>query len=340
VTAALIFGCAGQTLQASEATFFRDVDPWGFILFARNIASPDQVRRLTAALREAVGRADAPILIDQEGGRVARLRPPHWRRYPAGHAFAMLEAAEPGRGGEMAKLGARLIAADLRALGVTVDCAPVLDVPTAGAHDIIGDRAYGENPAMVIALGRAVAEGLLAGGVLPIVKHIPGHGRAGADSHLSLPVVDATLNELKDWDFAPFKALSQLPLAMTAHVVYAAVDPASPATTSATVIADVIRGHIGFDGLLISDDVSMQALTGDLGARTAAALAAGCDLALHCNGDAAEMALVAGAAGPLGAEAARRAGAALARIASTPEAFDAAAARQRFDMAFDDRFAA
>jgi beta-N-acetylhexosaminidase len=340
VTAAIIFGCAGETLTPEERAFFRDADPWGFILFARNIRSPDQVRRLADSLRASVGRDDAPILIDQEGGRVARLRPPHWRRYPAGRLFADLEAAEPGRGVEMARLGAQLIAADLRDVGVTVDGAPVLDVPTSGAHDIIGDRAYGETPATVIALGRAVAQGLLAGGVAPIVKHIPGHGRATADSHLDLPIVDASLAELERWDFAPFKALADLPIAMTAHVVYTAVDPARPATTSAAVVAEVIRGHIGFDGLLISDDLSMKALAGDFSARARDALEAGCDVVLHCNGDPAEMSAVASAAGPLREPAARRAARALRLIDSPRAPFDGADARRRFDLAFGDRFAA
>jgi beta-N-acetylhexosaminidase len=340
VTAAIIFGCAGETLTPEERAFFRDADPWGFILFARNIRSPDQVRRLADSLRASVGRDDAPILIDQEGGRVARLRPPHWRRYPAGRLFADLEAAEPGRGVEMARLGAQLIAADLRDVGVTVDCAPVLDVPTSGAHDIIGDRAYGETPATVIALGRAVAQGLLAGGVAPIVKHIPGHGRATADSHLDLPIVDASLAELERWDFAPFKALADLPIAMTAHVVYTAVDPARPATASAAVVAEVIRGHIGFDGLLISDDLSMKALAGDFSARARDALEAGCDVVLHCNGDPAEMSAVASAAGPLREPAARRAARALRLIDSPRAPFDGADARRRFDLAFGDRFAA
>ncbi len=340
MTAAIIFGCAGETLTPEERAFFRDADPWGFILFARNIRSPDQVRRLADSLRASVGRDDAPILIDQEGGRVARLRPPHWRRYPAGRLFADLEAAEPGRGVEMARLGAQLIAADLRDVGVTVDGAPVLDVPTSGAHDIIGDRAYGETPATVIALGRAVAQGLLAGGVAPIVKHIPGHGRATADSHLDLPIVDASLAELERWDFAPFKALADLPIAMTAHVVYTAVDPARPATTSAAVVAEVIRGHIGFDGLLISDDLSMKALAGDFSARARDALEAGCDVVLHCNGDPAEMSAVASAAGPLREPAARRAARALRLIDSPRAPFDGADARRRFDLAFGDRFAA
>ncbi len=340
MTAAIIFGCAGETLTPEERAFFRDADPWGFILFARNIRSPDQVRRLADSLRASVGRDDAPILIDQEGGRVARLRPPHWRRYPAGRLFADLEAAEPGRGVEMARLGAQLIAADLRDVGVTVDCAPVLDVPTSGAHDIIGDRAYGETPATVIALGRAVAQGLLAGGVAPIVKHIPGHGRATADSHLDLPIVDASLAELERWDFAPFKALADLPIAMTAHVVYTAVDPARPATASAAVVAEVIRGHIGFDGLLISDDLSMKALAGDFSARARDALEAGCDVVLHCNGDPAEMSAVASAAGPLREPAARRAARALRLIDSPRAPFDGADARRRFDLAFGDRFAA
>lgn len=285
---AVIFGSEGPALSAEEKAFFRDADPWGFIIFARNIENPQQVAALTASYREAVSR-DAPVLIDQEGGRVQRFRPPHWRAYPPGRVFGALYETDPEKGLEAARLGARLIAAELLAAGVNVDCLPVLDVPVPGAHDVIGDRAYGVTPAPVIALGQAAAEGLLQGGVLPIIKHIPGHGRAGVDSHEALPVVEADRAALEAADFAPFKALAHLPLAMTAHVIYTAIDKAHPATTSPAVISDIIRGHLGFQGLLMSDDLSMKALGGDFGSRTRASLAAGCDLVLHCNGNRQEM---------------------------------------------------
>ena len=338
VTAACILGCAGPALLKEEAAFFRDVDPWGFILFGRNVETPTQVRVLADALRAAVGRPDAPILIDQEGGRVQRLGPPHWRRYPPAGAYASL--ADAGLRREMTRLGARLIAHDLAAVGINVDCAPVLDVPAPGAHDIIGDRAYGEEVEEIASLGRAAAEALMAGAVLPMIKHIPGHGRAMADSHLHLPVVEASLAELEARDFAPFKALADMPMAMTAHVVYAAVDARRPATTSPAVIERVIRGVIGFEGLLISDDLSMKALTGDFTQRARDSLFAGCDLVLHCNGGMAEMKAVAKGTGPMTARAAERAAAALARLPKAPEPFDAREARRRFDAALGDRWAA
>jgi beta-N-acetylhexosaminidase len=339
VSKAAIFGCAGPTLSADEAAFFRAADPWGFILFGRNVVAFDQVRTLVADLRTSVGRADAPVLIDQEGGRVARLGPPHWRRWPPARAYADLAAADPVLGCEMAWLGARLIAHDLRQLGISVDCAPVLDVPTPDAHDVIGDRAYGETAAMVALLGRAAAEGLLAGAVAPVIKHIPGHGRAMSDSHEALPVVRASRSELQVVDFPPFTELADMPIAMTAHVVFAAIDGEQPATLSARVIGDVVRGAIGFGGLLISDDLSMRALSGALGERAAGALAAGCDVVLHCNGDPGEMSEVAAATGPLEGEAATRACAAMARVAPAPESFDQEASARRFDAAFEMRFA-
>jgi beta-N-acetylhexosaminidase len=334
---AAIFGCAGPRLTADEAAFFREVRPWGFILFKRNVETPDQVRTLTAALRETVGDAAAPVLVDQEGGRVQRLGPPHWRRYPPGRAYA--ELADPLQRREMARLGGRLIAHDLAALGVNVDCAPVLDVPVAGAHDIIGDRAYGATPEEVATLGRAAAEGLIAGGVLPVIKHIPGHGRAQSDSHEALPVVVASRAALEAADFAPFQVNSDMPMAMSAHVVFTAIDPAAPATQSAKVVR-LIRRELGFDGLLMTDDLSMKALKGDFAGRARAALDAGCDVVLHCNGGMAEMTAVAAGARPLAGAAARRAKAALGRIAKAPEPLDVARARARFEAAFGGRWAA
>ena len=337
MTTACILGCAGPRLSDEERAFFRDARPWGFILFRRNVESPDQVRALTEALRASIDRPDAPVLIDQEGGRVQRLGPPLWPLYPPGRAYGQLA---PALRVEMARLGARLIANDLAALGINVDCLPVLDVPSANAHDVIGDRAYAATPEGVAALGRAAAEGLLAGGVLPVIKHIPGHGRAAADSHKALPVVEASLAELEALDFAPFRALADMPMAMTAHLVYTAIDPTAPATTSPRVIGDIIRGAIGFQGLLMSDDISMKALSGDLAGLTRAALAAGCDVILHCNGDMAEMRAVVAGSAPLAGQAEIRAAAALARIARAPEPFDAVEARARFDAAFADARAA
>ncbi len=330
---AFIAGCSSHELTSDEVAFYKEAAPWGFILFRRNVDNPRQVRALCDALRETVARADAPILIDQEGGRVQRMGPPHWPKYPSGSAYGRLHANDPLVQRELARLGARLIAHDLRSVGVTVDCLPVLDVPSPGAHDVIGDRAYGRTPEQVAVLGRAAAEGLLAGGVLPVVKHMPGHGRAGSDSHLSLPVVEASREELEAHDFAPFRMLTDMPLAMTAHVVYTALDPERPATTSRIVMDEVIRGHLGYDGLVMTDDLSMHALSGSFRDRTEAAFSAGCDMALHCNGSIDEMTGVAEAAPSLSGEALRRAEAALARIRHEPEPLDPVDARARLDAA-------
>jgi beta-N-acetylhexosaminidase len=340
MTSACILGCSGPVLTDEERAFFRDVRPWGFILFKRNVETPQQVRALTDALRAVADRSDTPILIDQEGGRVARLQPPHWRRYPPGRAYGTLAGNDPLVRREVARLGARLIAHDLRELGINVDCVPVLDVPSPGAHDIIGDRAYGDSVSDVAFLGRAAAEGLIAGGVLPVIKHMPGHGRAGADSHQALPVVDARYEDLDARDFEPFRVLSDMPMGMTAHVVYTAIDARRPATTSRKAIRQVIRGAIGFDGLLMTDDLSMKALSGDFEQRARATLAAGCDMVLHCNGVMAEMKAVTRGTRPLMGKARRRADAALARIARSPEPFDVAEGRARLDAAFEGRFAA
>ena len=285
VPAAAIVGVSGTELTAAEEKLFRQRRPLGLILFKRNIDTPAQVFDLTAAFRRAVGREDAPVLIDQEGGRVARLRAPHWRHPPPASAFTALAARSPALARRAALLNARLMADDLTAIGIDVDCAPVLDVPVPGAHDVIGDRAHGASPRLAASLGRAVAKGLLAGGVIPVMKHIPGHGRALADSHHALPVVDASLRELAARDAKPFKALSTTcPWAMTAHVVYTALDVERPATLSPAVIRYIRRG-IGFAGVLVSDDLSMKALAGEPGALAAAAIKAGCDIALDCPGD-------------------------------------------------------
>ncbi|HEY2538346.1 MAG TPA: beta-N-acetylhexosaminidase [Stellaceae bacterium] len=323
---AVVLGCAGEVLRAEERYLFAEADPVGFILFRRNCASPDQVRGLVDALRDSIGRANAPVLIDQEGGRIARLRPPHWRIYPSA---ARIGALPDPIAAETARLGARLIADDLAGLGITVDCMPVLDLPIAGADPVIGDRAYGRDCARVAQLARAVCDGLIAGGVLPVLKHLPGHGRAEVDSHLSCPVVKAGYDELSRTDFAPFRALATMPWAMTAHIVYHGIDDA-PATLSHKVVSEIIRGEIGFDGVLISDDLSMRALGGGLGERAERALAAGCDLVLHCNGRLEEMEEVVAASAPITAEAARR----LARgeaMHRPPAEFDRDEAERRFD---------
>jgi beta-N-acetylhexosaminidase len=326
VTKPVIFGCEGATLSVAERTFFRDADPLGFILFGRNCETPDQVQRLVAALRESVGRSDAPILIDQEGGRVARLKPPHFPAYPAAKVIAALGGV---RAREAAWLAARLIADDLGQLGITVDCAPVIDVPISGADPIIGDRAWGDNPVTVAENGLAVCDGLMAGGVLPVIKHIPGHGRATVDSHLALPVVATPKLELDSTDFAPFRALAGMPWAMTAHVLYTAIDPDRPATSSPRVIAEAIRTEIGFDGVLLSDDLSMAALGGKIETRAWDALKAGCDLVLHCNGILDEMQAIASAIGAMSDPARRRVVAGEARRPA-PGGFDRFTAEKRF----------
>jgi beta-N-acetylhexosaminidase len=318
---AAVYGCQGTELLPEERAFFRDAHPFGFILFARNCETPTQVRALCDSLRESVGEADAPIFIDQEGGRVARLKPPHWRARPAARQFGQLFESDPEDGREATYLCARLIAHELKDVGVTVNCAPVLDVPVAGAHDIIGDRAFSSKPATVIELGRIVIDGHLDGGVLPVIKHIPGHGRALADSHVALPRVTASAAQLSTHDFVTFRGLNHAPVAMTAHVIYEAIDPKRPATISPRVVQTIIRREIGFDGLLVSDDLSMSALTGPLGLRAKAAYFAGCDIALHCNGKLDEMQEIAGQAKPLAGPALRRAEAALAQFRA-PSALD------------------
>jgi beta-N-acetylhexosaminidase len=333
MTKAMIVGCAGLELSRAEKTFFRAEQPWGFILFRRNVESPDQVRKLVDQLRRTVDRADAPVLIDQEGGRVQRLGPPHWPKYPPGRAYGRMAGNDPLVRRELTRLGARLMAHDLHKLGINVDCVPVLDVPVPGAHDVIGDRAYASDPESIAVMGRAAAEGMIAGGVLPVIKHIPGHGRAGADSHLALPVVDTPRKELSRTDFVPFRHLADMPLAMTAHVVYSAIDPKRPATTSRIMMREVVRGEIGYDGLVMSDDLSMKALAGDFGGRTRASIRAGCDVVLHCNGDMAEMKPIAAAAPELHGKAKRRADAALKRISHVPEPFDPVEGRARLDAA-------
>lgn len=324
-----VSGCEGTTLTAGETEFFRENNPWGLILFKRNCESPTQLKALTSAFREAVGRRDAPVLIDQEGGRVQRLGPPsnYWKKYPPARAYGDLYATDPVAALRTARNVGRLMAEDLVEAGITVNCAPVLDVPQAGSHDVIGNRAYSMNIEQVMALARAYAAGLMDGGVLPVIKHIPGHGRAGVDSHLDLPVVKASRDELEKVDFPPFVAFADAPMAMTAHVVYMALDKKMPATLSKKIIKKIIREDIGFRGLLLTDDLSMKALSGTLAEKCASALAAGCDMLLHCNGKLDEMREVAAAAGELKAKALRRAKAAL-KFVRKPQPFDKQAALQ------------
>jgi beta-N-acetylhexosaminidase len=327
---AFITGVTGTELRADEREFIAAQQPWGFILFKRNIDNPAQVSALVDDLRKLVGDADAPVLIDQEGGRVQRLGPPNWPVYPPGATFGRLYDIDSALGLAAARLSARLIADDLIKLGVTVDCLPLADVPVAGADAVIGDRAYGTEVGKVAAIGRAVTDGLEEGGILPVLKHIPGHGRATADTHFKLPVVDTTESELKRTDFAAFQPLADLPMAMTAHVVFSAFDAIHPATTSAKMVEQMIRAFIGFQGLLMSDDVSMNALAGSIAERTRAVFAAGCDVVLHCNGQMDEMRQVAGETPELSGLALERANRALA-ARKPPQAFDRAAARAELD---------
>jgi beta-N-acetylhexosaminidase len=329
-TRAFITGIAGPALSDAEREFIRTERPWGFILFKRNIETPSQVAILVSELRKESGEPDAPVLIDQEGGRVQRFGPPHWPAYPPGAVFGALYDIDPALGLSAARLSSRLIAADLIEAGVTVDCLPLADVPVAGADAVIGNRAYGTEPAKVAAIARAVTQGLEQGGVLPVLKHIPGHGRATADTHFRLPEVDTSRAELERTDFAAFQPLADLPMAMTAHVVFSALDPAHPATTSATIITQVIRGVIGFQGLLMSDDVSMNALSGSIAERTRAIFAAGCDMVLHCNGKLDEMREVAAETPELSGIALQRARRALASR-KPPQPFDRPAARAELD---------
>jgi beta-N-acetylhexosaminidase len=331
---AFITGVSGLELTTAEREFLRGELPLGLILFKRNVETPDQVSALVAEFRDIVGHREAPVLIDQEGGRVSRLGPPHWPVYPPGATFGALYDLDKALGLRAAWLSSRLIASDLIDLGVTVDCLPLADVPVAGADAVIGNRAYGTEPAKVAAVARAVTGGLEDGGVLPVLKHIPGHGRATADSHFKLPTVDTSREELERTDFAAFRPLADLPMAMTAHVVFSALDPVQPATTSATIISQVIRGVIGFHGLLMSDDVSMNALAGSIAERTRAIVNAGCDMVLHCNGKLDEMRDVARETPELAGEALQRANRALASR-KQPASFDRQAGRAELEALMD-----
>lgn len=322
---AAIFGCEGRALSRDEARFFKDADPWGFILFARNLETPEQIKSLTSELRSAVGR-QAPILIDQEGGRVQRLRAPQWRDWLA--PLDQMDRVSSDNQREAMALRYRLIADELHDLGIDVNCAPMLDLACKDSHEIITNRCYGSDVDTVSEMGRAVSEGLLAGGVLPIIKHIPGHGRGSVDSHFGLPVVDTAAETLSETDFVPFGRLSDLPMAMTAHIVYSAIDAELCATLSPKVI-DVIRNQIGFRGLLMTDDLSMKALDGSFESRTARALQAGCDIILHCNGDRSEMTQIMNACPRLSGVGLDRADAALAMRRETPMPLDIKATEER-----------
>ena len=330
---AFITGLSGLNVSANERAFLREAQPWGLIIFKRNVNIPQQVTELTKSFRDAVGWA-APVLVDQEGGRVQRLGPPHWPVFPPGARYGAIYDRDAASGLAAARLGGHLIAAELSVLGIDVDCLPLADVLAPGGDPVIGDRAYGTEPGKVAAIAGAIAQGLLAGGVLPVLKHLPGHGRASVDSHTKLPVVDTDRATLESTDFAAFRPLASLPLGMTAHVVFSAIDPVAPATTSVTMVREVIRGFIGFRGLLMSDDVSMKALSGTIAERSRAAFAAGCDVVLHCNGDLNEMSAVASQAPELKGDAVKRAEAALAQR-SAPEAFDVNAARKIFAQMVD-----
>ena len=303
---AMILGVSGLQLTAEEKALFAGERPWGFIVFARNLSEREQICDLVASMRDAVGRPDAPVLIDQEGGRVQRIREPLLPRYPSAAVLGEIYKRNAGQGLRAAWLMSRLHAFDMKSFGINVDCLPVLDVPVEGASNVIGNRAYGFDPDTVSAMGRAAADGLTAGGVLPVMKHIPGHGRGMADSHHELPVVSTSLGELEAHDFPPFRDMADSLMAMSAHVVYSAIDPDRPATISRKVIDEVIRGSIGFNGLLISDDASMNALKGTLGERARAIATNGCDITLHCNGVMDEMRAVVAEVGPLAGEALRR----------------------------------
>lgn len=309
---AFISGCKGLTLTADEIAFYRDERPWGFILFGRNIGEASQISDLVAALRDSIGRPDAPVLIDQEGGRVQRIRPPIAAAYPNAASIGALYRQDHQKGLRAAWLMSRLHAFDLTRFGISVDCLPVLDVIVEGGHDVIGNRSYGTSADDVIALGRAAAEGLKAGGMMPVMKHMPGHGRTMVDSHHKLPVVEVGIDVLAQSDFRPFIAMKDEKMGMSAHLLFTAIDPERPATTSPVVVREIIRGLIGFDGLLMSDDVSMNALAGTIGERARDIYAAGLDMVLHCHGIMEEMVQVAAAAPELSGESKRRADAALA----------------------------
>ena len=327
---AFVTGLEGLKLQDAEARFLKDSEPAGIILFKRNVRDREQLKRLIGEARDCIGANDALIMVDQEGGRVQRLSQPEWRAYPPACSFGLMFEKDPEAAREALALVSRLIASDLHEIGFNTNCVPCIDVPVEGAHDIIGTRAFARDVDTVVALGRVQAMALRDGGVLPVVKHVPGHGRAGVDSHEDLPVVDAEFAELAESDFATFRALADMPAMMTAHVVFSAIEEGVPASTSARVHERVIRGEIGFDGLLISDDLSMSALEGKVGARARAVIQAGSDIALHCNGNLAEMEMVAATVPGIADKAAERFAAACSVIAG-PAEFDEADALEALE---------
>ena len=328
---AVVLGCSGYRFSADEERFFRDAQPWGLILFKRNVSDPSQLASLCARFRELVERSDAPVFVDQEGGRVQRLSVPNWQKYPAAGRFLTASGGDLNAAAELVRLAARLTAFDLASVGITANCMPVLDVPIPGAHEAIGDRAYSFLPEEVVALGRAAATGLISGGVLPVMKHMPGQGRAMLDSHEDLPEISASFKDLSGTDFVPFKGLSDLPIGMTGHVLFSAIDPSNSATMSKIVIENIVRGEIGFKGLLISDDLSMKALGGSFRQRAERLFSAGCDIALHCNGLMQEASGVVEGSSMLDGEALKRADAALELIKLPPEGFDPVEGRQKLD---------
>ena len=328
---AWISGCIGRSVNREERFFFADERPFGFILFRRNISEAAQLADLVEALKELGGGESTPIFVDQEGGRIQRLRPPLAPNYPSAQDVGRLYLRDEEAGLRASFLHGRLLAGDLLDYGINANCLPCLDVPVEGAHSVIGDRAYSSDPAIVAALGREAAQGSMAGGVLPVMKHLPGHGRGNADSHEELPVVDAARGALEGHDFPPFIALRDLPAAMTAHLLFTQLDPVHPATLSATIVGEIIRGTLGFDGLLMTDDISMKALKGDFDERARRAIDAGCDIVLHCNGDFDEMRKVADGVPALGGEAARRCADARSVIAKGADTSDVAELRAEFD---------
>lgn len=331
MTVATIFTCSGTELTDEEISFFKEFEPFGFILFADNIESVDQVKALTDSMRDCIGRSDVPILIDQEGGRVARLKPPHWREAPPAKVFGDLALTNLDAAKRAAWINARLMAEELFTLGINVDCAPVLDLSIPGAHDVIGDRSFGASPELVISVARAFADGLMAGGVLPMIKHVPGHGRAMADSHKELPSVDLPRDQLEATDFAPFKGLADMPLAMTAHILFPQIDPIRPATTSPIIIEEVVRGYIGFEGLIVSDDVTMAALSGADRERAETTRSAGCDIVLHCYAELEQMREIALGSGSISDAAWARYNKAREAVKLIPESIDTAGLQSELD---------
>lgn len=330
--APVVFGCSQVELTSAERKFFEAANPFGFILFKRNCENPDQVRQLIRELRLAVGRDDTPIFIDQEGGRVARLQPPAWTHYPAARLFGLAYETGADLAREAIRLHTRILAHELVSLGITVNCAPVVDLFVPGASPAIGDRALSRQPAVVAELARLQAETFLDNGIVPVVKHFPGHGRLKTDPHLMLPIIDATRAELESEDFVPFELLKDLPVGMNSHAVFTALDPHNAATLSAYVQQEIIRGHLGFDGLMLSDDINMKALQGGAGDIARKVQAAGSEIILHCNGVMDEMREVAAALEPMSDETLQRWERARSMVKAPDPRYNPAADTARLDM--------